>query len=183
VTAARRLAGKLVATYGAPFTPAGDGDVSGLTVVFPRPERLAVANLTILGMPRARATALSALAAAAAKDPRLFSPEQDLDRAIARLRALPGIGEWTAQYIAMRALHEPDAFPAADIGLLRATATTNEMRPTPAALLNRAEAWRPWRAYAAQHLWTAGAVKTVATSRSRPPTMRSTRTRSQEAVA
>jgi AraC family transcriptional regulator of adaptative response / DNA-3-methyladenine glycosylase II len=117
-------------------------------------------------MPRARATALSALAAAAAADPRLFSAEQDLDRAIARLRALPGVGEWTAQYIALRALHEPDAFPAGDIGILRALANGDE-RPTTAAALGRAEAWRPWRAYAAQHLWTAGAVKHVPRSRAR----------------
>jgi AraC family transcriptional regulator of adaptative response / DNA-3-methyladenine glycosylase II len=70
------------------------------------------------------------------------------------LRALPGIGEWTAQYIAMRALREPDAFPAADIGLLRAMTGRDGERPTPASLLARAEHWRPWRAYAAQHLWS-----------------------------
>jgi len=92
----------------------------------------------------------------AAADARLFHPDQDLDAAVARLRALPGIGEWTAQYIAMRALREPDAFPAADTGLLRAMSGVDGTRPTPAALLVRAEAWRPWRAYAAQHLWTAG---------------------------
>jgi AraC family transcriptional regulator of adaptative response / DNA-3-methyladenine glycosylase II len=107
-------------------------------------------------MPRARATAISALAAAAAADARLFHRQQDLDAAVARLKALPGIGEWTAQYIAMRALREPDAFPAADLGLLRAMAGADGVRPTPAALLARAEAWRPWRAYAAQHLWTSG---------------------------
>jgi AraC family transcriptional regulator of adaptative response / DNA-3-methyladenine glycosylase II len=67
---------------------------------------------------------------------------------------LPGVGEWTAQYIALRALHEPDAFPASDIGLLRAIARSGEARPTAAALLERAEAWRPWRAHAAQHLWS-----------------------------
>ena len=82
-------------------------------------------------------------------------------------RALPGIGEWTAQYIAMRALREPDAFPAADIGLLRAMAGADGTRPTPAALLAHAEAWRPWRAYAAQHLWTSGATGAVPVPRSR----------------
>ena len=73
-------------------------------------------------------------------------------RAVARLTALPGIGEWTAQYIAMRALGEPDAFPAADLGLL---AAAREWMPDATArrLLARAEAWRPWRAYAAMHLW------------------------------
>ena len=80
---------------------------------------------------------------------------RSLDEAVAQLRALPGIGEWTAQYIAMRELREPDAFPAADIGLMRAMADATARRPTPAALLARAEAWRPWRAYAALHLWAA----------------------------
>jgi len=166
VVAARQLAAKLVVTYGEPFAPTASGDDSGLSAVFPRAERLASINLAHLGMPRARATALSALAAAAAADPRLFSAEQELDRAIARLRALPGVGEWTAQYIALRALHEPDAFPAGDIGILRALANGDE-RPTTAAALGRAEGWRPWRAYAAQHLWTAGAVKHVPRSRAR----------------
>lgn len=156
VAAARQLAAKLVAAYGAPLA---DPD-GGLAATFPRPERLAGADLASLGMPRARAASLSALAAAAASDPRLFHPDQDLDAAVARLRALPGIGEWTAQYVAMRALREPDAFPAADVGLLRAMAGADGTRPTPAALLARAEAWRPWRAYAAQHLWTSGAVVT-----------------------
>jgi len=154
VVAARRLAAKLVAAHGEPLTPAADG--AGLTAVFPRPEHLATADLAKLGIPRARAASLSALAAAAADDAGLFHPDQDLDGSVARLRALPGVGEWTAQYIAMRALREPDAFPAADIGLLRAMSAADGARPTPAALLARAEKWRPWRSYAAQHLWTAG---------------------------
>ena len=69
-----------------------------------------------------------------------------------RLRALPGIGEWTEEYIALRALGDPDAFPAGDLGLLHASGAT-----TPGKLKRRAEAWRPWRAYAAVHLWTASA--------------------------
>ncbi len=100
------------------------------------------------------------MAAAVLADPGLFAPAQGLEHAVTRLRALPGIGEWTAQYIAMRALREPDAFPAADIGLLRA-ASTAAGRPNPAQLLLRAEAWRPWRAYAALHLWTSEAAATV----------------------
>jgi AraC family transcriptional regulator of adaptative response / DNA-3-methyladenine glycosylase II len=109
-------------------------------------------------MPAARGRALSSLAAAAAADPRLFDRDEDLETAVARLTALPGIGEWTAQYIAIRALRKPDAFPATDIGLLRAMTDAAGRRPTPAELLARAETWRPWRAYAAQHLWTADAV-------------------------
>ena len=77
--------------------------------------------------------------------------------AVARLRSMSGVGEWTAQYIAMRELREPDAFPATDIGLLRAMADAGGRRPTPAQLLARAENWRPWRAYATLHLWTAEA--------------------------
>jgi AraC family transcriptional regulator of adaptative response / DNA-3-methyladenine glycosylase II len=165
VAGARRLAGRLVAAHGEPVAcggvPGAPGELgasgaSGLTAVFPRPERLAATSTTSLarlGMPRARAAALVALARMAAADPHLFDPDRSLDSAVARLRSLPGIGPWTAHYIAMRALREPDAFPAADVGLLRAMADANGERPSPAALLTRAEAWRPWRAYAAQHLW------------------------------
>jgi AraC family transcriptional regulator, regulatory protein of adaptative response / DNA-3-methyladenine glycosylase II len=160
VAAARKLAGKLVAFFGEPVREAV-GEGSGLTHVFPPPQRLATASLAMLGMPRARAMTLAALATSAAADPRLFEREHDLAGAIARLRALPGIGEWTAQYIAMRALREPDAFPASDLGLLRAMASPDGTRPTTASLLERAETWRPWRAYAAQHLWTAGTAGTA----------------------
>jgi AraC family transcriptional regulator of adaptative response / DNA-3-methyladenine glycosylase II len=155
VAAARGLAGKLVERHGRRLALAGAP--AALTHVFPRPEALAGADLAILGMPRARAAALAGLAATVAGDRGLFGPSADLDAAIARLRALDGIGEWTAQYIAMRALSEPDAFPAADIGLLRALADDSGKRPSPAELLARAEAWRPWRAYAAIHLWAADA--------------------------
>ncbi len=104
----------------------------------------------------ARAMAVKSLAQAISADPAIFSRGASLDEAIAKLRSLPGIGEWTAQYIAMRELREPDAFPAADIGLLRAMAMADGSRPSPAELLSRAERWRPWRAYAALHLWAAG---------------------------
>ena len=155
VAGATALAGRLVDAYGDPLPP--HLAAPGLSHSFPPPQRLAGADIAGLGMPRARAAALSGLAAAAAADPRLFSPLGSLDQAVARLRALPGIGEWTAQYIALRQLREPDAFPAADIGLMRAVQhlTGEDRRPTPAALLARAEAWRPWRAYAALHLWSA----------------------------
>ncbi len=153
VTAAIRLAGKLVATHGEPYRDA-DGM---LTHVFPTPERLANADLSTLGMPSGRAAALSALAAAVTADPDIFGASRSLEEAVTQLRALPGIGEWTAQYIAMRQLREPDAFPAADIGLLRAMADADGRRPSAAELLARAENWRPWRAYAAQHLWASHA--------------------------
>jgi len=146
VGAATRLAGLIAEKWGAPY----EGD--GLTRLFPRPE--ALAGAVIGGMPRARASAIAKLAQAAGNDPAIFERAETLEASIARLCALPGVGEWTAQYIAMRALREPDAFPAADIGLMRAM-DDGDGRPNPAALLSRSQAWRPWRAYAALHLWTA----------------------------
>jgi AraC family transcriptional regulator, regulatory protein of adaptative response / DNA-3-methyladenine glycosylase II len=149
VTAAARLAGRLVAAHGARLD-AADG---ALTNVFPQPQALAKADLSPLGMPRSRAAALSAVAAAALADPHLFDSTCGLDDAVKRLRAIRGVGEWTAQYIALRQLREPDAFPAADIGLIRAMAARVGRGPSSSELLDRADAWRPWRAYAAQHLW------------------------------
>jgi len=105
------------------------------------------------------------LAAALVADPTIFGRGANLEEAIAKLRALPGIGEWTAQYIAMRELREPDAFPAADVGLLRAMTNADGRRPSPAELLSRAERWRPWRAYAALHLWAAGATQTASSGK------------------
>jgi AraC family transcriptional regulator of adaptative response / DNA-3-methyladenine glycosylase II len=77
-----------------------------------------------------------------------FGPYPDPNEFMSRLRELPGIGDWTAQYIAMRALGAPDAFPASDLGLLRGAAMDD-----PRNLAKRSEAWRPWRAYAAMYLW------------------------------
>jgi AraC family transcriptional regulator of adaptative response / DNA-3-methyladenine glycosylase II len=158
VAAARKLAGRLAEAYGEPIAdPAAQA--LGLSRLFPTPERLAGQDIATLGMPRARGAAIAALAARAAADPQLFAPRADLPAAIAALSALPGVGEWTAQYIALRALREPDAFPHADIGLMRALAGSDGRRPTAVELLARAEAWRPWRAYAAQHLWAADAAQ------------------------
>ena len=151
VAAAARLAGRLVATYGAPLA-APDGP---LTHLLPAPEALAAADLAALGMPRSRAAALSAVAAATIADPHLFDTSNSLDDAVRRLRAIKGVGEWTAHYIALRQLREPDAFPAADIGLVRAIAGPGGRRPSSTELFDRAQNWRPWRAYAAQHLWAA----------------------------
>ncbi|MDB5605403.1 MAG: helix-turn-helix protein [Bradyrhizobium sp.] len=155
VSAATKLLGKLVLAHGARL-PAAAKDVEGLSHLFPSPTRIARADLALLGMPGARAMAVTSLAAAISADPTIFNRGASLEEAIATLRSLPGIGEWTAQYIAMRELREPDAFPAADIGLLRAMATADGRRPSPTELLSRAERWRPWRAYAALHLWAAG---------------------------
>jgi AraC family transcriptional regulator of adaptative response / DNA-3-methyladenine glycosylase II len=153
VSAATKLAERLVAAYGHPIADTAIREY-GLTHVFPTPGQLAPTDLAVLGMPRARRAALSSLAAAVVADPTLFGPRSDLETAIERLRQLPGIGEWTAQYIAMRQLREPDAFPVADVGIARALSDrTGGQRPPPAELLARAERWRPWRACAAMHLW------------------------------
>jgi AraC family transcriptional regulator, regulatory protein of adaptative response / DNA-3-methyladenine glycosylase II len=163
VPAATKLLGRLVEAHGTRL-PATIRDVEGLGHLFPSPARVAKADLSVLGMPKARAVAVTSLAQAICADPAIFSRGACLEEAIAKLRSLPGIGEWTAQYIAMRELREPDAFPAADIGLLRAMATADG-RPSPAELLSRAERWRPWRAYAALHLWAAGIAHPVASGK------------------
>ncbi|MHB8528281.1 MAG: AlkA N-terminal domain-containing protein [Caulobacteraceae bacterium] len=153
VRAAARLAGRLVGAHGHPLPSPEEG----LTHAFPEPESLAAADLTSLPMPRARSAALGAVAQALIADPDLLGADKDLDEAITRLRAIKGVGEWTAQYIALRELRIPDAFPAADIGLMRALEDEDGRRPSAAQLLAMAEPWRPWRAYAAQHLWAKSA--------------------------
>jgi AraC family transcriptional regulator of adaptative response / DNA-3-methyladenine glycosylase II len=151
VHAATLLVTKLVETLGTPLPADTLGE--GLTHGFPAPERFDAAVIAGLGMPRARAESLAAVARAYRDDPRLFELTESLDGAVARLTSLPGIGAWTAHYIAMRALTESDALPPGDIGLLRAL-ESGGVRPSHRQLLERAEAWRPWRAYAVLHLWT-----------------------------
>jgi AraC family transcriptional regulator of adaptative response / DNA-3-methyladenine glycosylase II len=159
VPAATKLLGRLVHAFGDPLPATmqeSEQDSEGLTHLFPSVARIATTDLTTFGMPGARAKAVTSLAQAISADPAIFSRGASLEDAIVKLRALPGIGEWTAQYIAMRELREPDAFPAADIGLLRAMADREGRRPSPSELLTHSERWRPWRAYAALHLWAAG---------------------------
>jgi AraC family transcriptional regulator of adaptative response / DNA-3-methyladenine glycosylase II len=151
VAGARTIAGRIVARAG-DWLPAPSGSVVAL---FPTPDQLAAADLTAIGMPGARARAIVGFASAVAGDPRLLAPSEDLEAIVRRLKALPGIGEWTAQYVALRGLKHPDSFPASDLGILRALADPDGRRPTPAEALARAEAWRPYRAYGAQHLWSA----------------------------
>jgi len=153
VEAARRLGGTLVLRYGEAIPHTED---VRLTRTFPSARCLATADLSLIGMPAARRATVKALAQAAVANPRLFTPLGSIEDNITQLRAIRGIGTWTAQYIALRALHEPDAFPATDLGILRGAARVDGRTPTAPQLLRRAEAWRPWRAYAAQYLWTAG---------------------------
>jgi AraC family transcriptional regulator, regulatory protein of adaptative response / DNA-3-methyladenine glycosylase II len=159
VVAATTLASRLVATYGEPLV-AGEianliANLSDLRFVFPRPERLIGEDLTKLGITTARSQAIGSLATAIAANPDLLEGFQTLDDAVTQLCQLPGIGEWTAHYIAMRSLREPDAFPAGDLALLRLIAKHDPLM-TKAKLAERAETWRPWRAYAAMYLWSAG---------------------------
>jgi AraC family transcriptional regulator of adaptative response / DNA-3-methyladenine glycosylase II len=152
VSAAVRLACKLVAEHGEKIVDQAILD-QGLTHLFPTPQRVAEVDLAVLGLPKTRQTALSAASAAVVADPQIFGAHRRLEEAIAQLRSLAGVGEWTAQYIAMRELREPDAFPATDVGLLRVMSAASGSRLSPAELLSHAERWRPWRAYAALHLW------------------------------
>ncbi|KAF2390593.1 DNA-3-methyladenine glycosylase family protein [Pseudomonas frederiksbergensis] len=148
VSAAIKLAGKLVAQYGEPLQSA----LPGLTHVFPEAAVLAAADLATLGMPKSRGRTLSGVAQALLDDPLLFEPGRD--GGVARLLALHGIGDWTAQYIALRQLRERDAFPSGDVGLINALAALEGEPVTARDLLLRAEMWRPFRGYAAQLLWT-----------------------------
>ena len=150
VRAASTLASRLAAGFGEPLeTP-----YPLLCRLTPTAERIAAAtleDLTRLGLTGARAASLLALARAVAEDGLSLEPGGDVEAKMAFLKALPGVGEWTAQYIAMRALRWPDAFPASDLVLMRALGAAK-----PADALAAAEAWRPWRAYAAMHLWSGG---------------------------
>jgi AraC family transcriptional regulator, regulatory protein of adaptative response / DNA-3-methyladenine glycosylase II len=148
VAAATTLARRLVATYGEPaIQPTTD-----LHRTFPSPVVLASADLTQIGVTKPRAKAISSLAAAIELEPTLLQLHQGLEDTIERLCRLPGIGSWTAQYIAMRAFGEPDAFPATDLALVRAMNKLGEST-TKTTLNDRSQQWRPWRAYAAMYLW------------------------------
>lgn len=139
VQAATTICGRLVEQFGTHL---------GEHRLFPAPARLADADLTTIGLTRQRATSLGRVAAAIVADPTLLLPAPSLEALVDRLCTLPGIGPWTAHYVAMRAFGEPDAFPAGDLVLRRAAGDLTEK-----ALERRSQAWRPWRAYAVLHLW------------------------------
>jgi AraC family transcriptional regulator of adaptative response / DNA-3-methyladenine glycosylase II len=145
VAGAATVAGRLVAALGEPL----ERPLGAVTHVFPSAAALAAADPELLPMPATRRRALIGLAAALDGGDVVLDAGADRDLTHRRLLALPGIGPWTADYIAMRALRDPDAFPAADLVLLKALGGL-----TPAKALARAETWRPWRAYAVLHLWT-----------------------------
>jgi len=147
VAAASTVAGRFAAAFGDPVATPFDS----LTALFPAATRVAAlppGRIARLGMPLARARTVVALARAVADGRLALVPNADIEATLERLRALPGIGEWTAQYIAMRALSWPDAFPHTDLGVMKALGETAARR-----VLAAGEAWRPWRAYAVMHLW------------------------------
>jgi AraC family transcriptional regulator of adaptative response / DNA-3-methyladenine glycosylase II len=149
--AARTHAGRIVAALGEPVADPG----GGLTRLFPEPATLAALDPATLAFPRARRTTITTLVATLAAGEIDLSPGTDWDRVRAQLAALPGIGPWTIETIAMRALGDPDAFPATDLGV-RLAARALGLPATPSSLTRHAGAWRPWRAYAVQHLWATG---------------------------
>ncbi len=143
VKGATTLAGRIAKTFGQPLS-----GMSGLTHLFPAPDVLADANLTGAGLTRARADTIRALARAVCDREITFERIVDTGAFLARLSEIPGIGKWTAQYVAMRALGDPDAFPVGDGALMRVLNAANSRE-----LEQRSEAWRPWRAYATMYLW------------------------------
>jgi AraC family transcriptional regulator of adaptative response / DNA-3-methyladenine glycosylase II len=146
--AARTHAGRLVAALGDPVAD------DSLTHLFPTAEQLAEVDPATLAMPQARKNTLVGLARALADGRVDLDPGADRAEARAQLEVLPGIGPWTVESIAMRALGDPDAFLSTDLGVV--TLARAAGLPTGKGLLAHAEQWRPWRAYAVQHLWALG---------------------------
>jgi AraC family transcriptional regulator, regulatory protein of adaptative response / DNA-3-methyladenine glycosylase II len=149
VAGARTVAGRLAQRFGQALPIAL---APGLGHLFPTPEALADADLVPVGLTRVRADTIKGMARALLDGRVAFGSEHSLDEFVARWTALPGIGPWTAHYIAMRALGHPDAFPAEDLVLQRALPNDGS-RMSAKSLARHADAWRPWRAYAAIHLW------------------------------
>jgi AraC family transcriptional regulator of adaptative response / DNA-3-methyladenine glycosylase II len=148
VASARTLAGRIVIALGEPLA-APDGK---LTHTFPSPEILAQADLGGLGITKSRVNALQVLAQSVAKGDLVLNYSADRVKTMEQLQRLPGVGPWTASYISMRALGDPDALPVSDLGLRRALEQLG--LPThPRSIIARAESWRPWRTYATHHLW------------------------------
>lgn len=152
VQAATTFAERLTSLCGSALVPNTCSANGKLCRLFPTPEAVSRCDLTKIGLTRKRAQTLQNLGLLMTEDPYLLRPFETLEASIEKLLSVPGIGPWTAQYIAMRALREPDAFPASDLGLLRALKNSHG-RPTPAQLLSRTASWRPWRAYGAIRLW------------------------------
>ncbi len=156
VKGATTLSGRVAQRYGEKL-PAelASRFKDGPTHLFPEPDKLSRARFNNIGLVTARIETIRRIASAAANGELRFDASQDPDEFCDALTSMRGIGDWTAQYVAMRALKNPDAFPSSDLGLLKAFDKEGQPRIKPAALLERAENWRPWRAYAALLLWHA----------------------------
>ena len=150
---ATTLAGRLVERFGTPLPAELEIEPGSPDRLFPEPQALVSIEPGDVGLTRARAAASRGLARAVVAGEVELESGSGLEASVRRLRALPGIGEWTAQYIAMRAYREPDAFPSGDLGLRKALGGAKGPLPERELEL-RSAAWRPWRAYAALHLWT-----------------------------
>jgi len=148
VAGARTLAARIVRVFGEPL----DRPHRTLTHYFPTPQALAQSDFQELGLTRSRITALQALSQAVVKENLSIDPSVDREQTIARLLQIPGIGPWTTSYISMRALRDPDAIPATDLGLRRAFEQLGQPSYT-SNIEKHAASWRPYRAYGAQHLW------------------------------
>jgi AraC family transcriptional regulator of adaptative response / DNA-3-methyladenine glycosylase II len=157
---ASTLAGRLVASHGEPL----ERPLGSVTHAFPAAEALAEADPDRLAMPLSRRRGLLGLARALARGELALDAGADREDARRRLLALPGIGPWTTEYIAMRALRDPDAFPSSDLGVRHALARLGH-RGDPATAERLAERWRPYRAYAVQHLWASLHPSARATAR------------------
>lgn len=154
VAGARTLTQRLLQRCGKPSTTTSD--TRGFEHLFPEPVDLVRADLEGLGLTGARQRTLRSLAQAVLDGTLDFDPSQPLEHFIERCTALPGIGPWTANYLALRALGQPDALPSGDLVLQKALPNDGS-RLSAAALEHRAQAWRPWRSYAVMHLWRAAA--------------------------
>ena len=152
VAGARTSLGRLVTTVGTPLERP-DG---AITHLFPTAEQVADVPPEAFGMPRARAESVRRVGALVAGRDLDLSGTSPAEEVLAKLGELPGIGPWTLAYVAMRALRDPDAFMAGDLGVRKGCEALG-LGSTPEAILERAERWRPWRAYAVMHLWHAHA--------------------------
>jgi AraC family transcriptional regulator of adaptative response / DNA-3-methyladenine glycosylase II len=152
VAAATTISGRIVQRFGTKPAPGTPEDKAGIGWQFPSAARLAdakIGDIAGVGMPGARAQTILELSRAIAREDITLTPDAPPEAAIERLVALPGIGPWTAHYIALRAIRWPNAFPASDLGVRKALGVSSAK-----AAEERSAGWQPWRAYAVVHLWT-----------------------------
>jgi AraC family transcriptional regulator, regulatory protein of adaptative response / DNA-3-methyladenine glycosylase II len=143
VAAATTMAGRLAKSFGRAVLFGNK-----LNRLFPTPQDLADADFSGIGLPKSRVASIHALARSVCMGDISFERSSDPELLLKKLLDIPGVGNWTTQYVAMRALRDPDAFPSEDLGLIRALGLGKA-----GDLERRSKAWSPWRSYAAMHLW------------------------------